>query len=38
MQVVIDELMQIAEINDIKYFGVAIVLILGILIFWRLSK
>lgn len=38
MQVVIDELMQIFEITDIKYFGVAAVIVLGILIFWRLNK
>lgn len=38
MQVIIEDLMTIAEFNDIKYFAVAIAILFGSLIFWRLSK
>lgn len=38
MQVVINELMQILEINNPGYFGIAIGIIFGALILWRLCK
>ena len=38
MQLFIDDLMTIAEFNDIKYFGVAMIILFGSLIIWRLSK
>ena len=37
MQVVIDELMQILEITDIKYFGVAAFVVIGLLIYFKMK-
>ena len=38
MQLVLEEIMKIGEFTDIKYFGVACVIVLGCLIIWRLWK
>ena len=38
MQVVIEDLMKMAEFTDVQYFSVAILILLGVLIIWRLWK
>lgn len=37
MQLIINELMQILEITDIKYFGVAAVICIGLLIYFKIK-
>lgn len=37
MQVIINDLMQILEITDIKYFGIAVVICIGLLIYFKIK-
>ena len=37
MQIVIDELMQILEIVDIRYFAVALFIFMGGVLLWRMK-